>query len=168
MIGRWLSELAPRQLPREELAAPEDPYQVLGTALKFIFSSVAMTAIAVIYCGKWLGECLQVSKPHEALFRIPLPGVFRVEATGADVGLGLTGFGLTLLASAVAFGAAVDRFVAARMGLDLGQWNALCLTSSLGALTWSFLLFLLLRRPWGSDALVDEQMRRLEKLDEQS
>jgi hypothetical protein len=144
---------------------PNDAMHLLQDFLLFFFSGLLLAAVAIILGGQWLANCLNIPRTPKALFRIPLPGFFTVEARGNEVGLGITGFVLTLLSIALPAGKEAYAIVKERIGVDLGQFNSLCVLSAFITLVWTFLIYLLLKRPWsGPDPLLEEQQRRLENI----
>jgi hypothetical protein len=144
---------------------PNEALQILQDFLLFFFSGLLLAAVAIIFGGHWLSNCLNITKTPNALFRIPIPGFFTVEARGNEVGLGITGFVITLLSITVPAGPSAYAMVQKNIGIDLGQFNSLCVLSAFVTLVWTFLVYMLVKRPWGSpDPLVEEQKRRLDEI----
>jgi hypothetical protein len=152
--------------PGRRLATDASNVARLEDVLKFFFSGLLLAAVAIILGGQWLAQCLNLSKRSDAFFRVPLPGIFRVEARGNEVGIGLTAFVAVFLLIALPAGEQAYSVVRTRIGIDLGQFDSLCVLSAFVTLVTSFVVFLVVVRPWiGPDPLVDEQQRRLENLE---
>jgi hypothetical protein len=94
-----------------------------------VFSWVILTATGVIVSGKLLARRIPLGVGSTDLFSINLVA-FRIKATGDEVVLGLLLFGLAL-GSVVWFGGLKTyQFFRLQTGLDVGQWNSLCVVAS--------------------------------------
>jgi len=99
-------------------------------------------AIGVIVSGKLLAQKLRLDAGTGQLFRIPVKGVFTIEATGGEVVLGVSFYLICLLFLGMAFGSGLQPWVKLHFGIDPGQFNCLGFVSSLTAVTISSAVFL--------------------------
>lgn len=114
--------------------------------VRFIFSWVILTAIAVIVSGKFLAKHLKLQVRSRQQLRIPIPGILLIEATDDEVITGFAGFFATLFLLAIFSGSDARSFLLARFGVDPGgQFDALVVLSSFSTVLWSFVLYLVLR-----------------------
>ncbi len=124
-------------------AVTDDPLALLGQVLLFIFSAPALGAIAVIISGNFLSKRLNLPVASNQLFKIPVLGILTVQATGGEVILGFASFIVTLLCVGGLAGPPAYVLFRTNFGTDPGQFNSLCILSSFGTVSWTFLLFLL-------------------------
>jgi len=110
--------------------------------IRFIFSWVILLAIGVIVSGKLLSQRLKLRAGSGQLFRIPIKGVFRIEATGAEVVLGFTFYLLSVLVLGATWGANLQPWVKSHYGIDPGQFDAIGFMSSLMSVAVSFIVYL--------------------------
>jgi len=123
-------------------------FSLLESAIKFIFSWVALMPIAVIVSGHFLSQVFRLNRSRNPqFFRIPIPRVIEIRADGDSVLLGFSGFLITLFLVAVLAGKAVYELFKMQFGIDPGQFNALCIFSSLATVLWSSVVFLIRRGP---------------------
>ena len=99
--------------------------------------------VAVIVSGKLLSQRFKLDVGDAQLLRIPIFGLLVIQAGGAEVILGFSGFLLTLFFLAVLAGKTVYALFCYQFGVDPGQFNALCVFSSFATVVWSVLLYLL-------------------------
>ena len=111
-------------------------------ALSVFFSWFVFAAVSIIISGKLLGSRFVMGFVQEDRFRVPL-GIFDIRARGDQVSLGLLAF-LASFAVWVCFGGeAAYHFFKRQAGLDLGQWNSLCVLASFSALLVSFVIYVI-------------------------
>ncbi|MSQ48574.1 MAG: hypothetical protein EXR78_09385 [Deltaproteobacteria bacterium] len=116
---------------------------LLTQAVKVIFSWAILMPIAVIVSGKLLSQRFSLSGKYDDQFNIRIPGILRIRSTNQEVILGFAGFLLSLLVLGCVFGAHVYDFVKSHFGVDPGQFNSLCILSSLLTVLWSSTLYVL-------------------------
>jgi hypothetical protein len=112
----------------------------LTEVVKFIFSWVILLPIAVIVSGKLLSARLKLSVSSEQIFKIAILRVLIIQATGAEVVLGLTGFIATLAFVGLFGGKPAYYLFRDRFGVDPGQFNSLCVLSSFALVIWTIAL----------------------------
>jgi len=155
----------------EDLGAPasDQQWEPFSGVLKFIFSGLLLAAASIVFGGQWLARCLHLPRDPKAKFTISIPRVLTIEATGHEVGLGFTGFIATLLVISMSAGAQAYQLTKDRLGVDLGQFNSLCVLSAFTMLVWSSLVLILIVQPWKSpDPLLEKQRQRLDRVDRES
>jgi hypothetical protein len=113
--------------------------------LKTIFSWVVLMPIAVIISGVLLSKPFRLQVEAEQQFRLPIPTIFKLQATGGEVILGFAGFIITLLPVSLIGGQAMYAFFRLQFGIDPGQFNSLCILSSFITVAWSVVLWLIHR-----------------------
>jgi hypothetical protein len=136
----------------------------LTAAITFVFSWVVLLPVGVIVTGKLLNQRMKIEAGAGQRLRIPVPGLFTIEANGAEVILGFAFYLVTLLVFGAAIGSHVAAWVKEQFGIEPGQFNALGFVSSLGAVTISFIVFLL-TKPWQTRAQVKSRTRRDQLVD---
>src|SRR5437016_6208137 len=104
--------------------------ETITDTLKFICSWIVLLAIGVIVSGKLLAQKLKIDTGPGQLFRIPIKGIFTIEATNGEVVLGVSFYLICLLFLGWAFGASLQQWVRVHFGIDPGQFNALGFVSS--------------------------------------
>ena len=114
----------------------------LGPALKFVFSWIVLMSIAVIVSGKLLASRFRLGSHTRQKFRIPIPGVLNVEASGDEVIFGFVGFFITFLFIGLLGGPRAYEILVRQLGIDPGQFNALCMLSSFATVLWTTVLYL--------------------------
>lgn len=103
--------------------------------------------IAVIISGIFLSKPFRLQVEAEQQFRIPIPKIFNLQATGGEVILGFAGFIMTLVPVALIGGKPIYAFFRVQFGIDPGQFNSLCILSSFITVMWSVVLWLI-HRAW--------------------
>jgi hypothetical protein len=138
----------------------------IGAVLEFVFSWMVLLAIGVIVTGKLLTQRFRPDVGAGQLFRIPLKGLFTIEATGPEVILGFTWYLICLLSLGTVVGRDVQTWVKAHFGIDPGQFNALGFMSSLLSVTTSFIVYLLFGAPQhlGRDSALAEHDKVVNEL----
>ena len=110
--------------------------------IKFIFSWVILLPISVIVSGKLIAQYLKLRGSPKQLFRIKIPPILTIEATGSEVTLGFAGFITTLLVVGLPFGHTAYELIKWNLGLpDPGQFNCICVLSSFSTVLWSFFVY---------------------------
>ena len=115
----------------------------LADGIKFVFSWVILMPVAVIVSGKLLAQRFKLVSNADDIFRIPIRGLFVIEAKNDEVVLGFSGFLLTLFIIAVAAGHIVYDLFKYQFGVDPGQFNSLCVFSSFATVLWTAILYVL-------------------------
>ncbi len=107
-------------------AAGEQVTKLLTT----VFSSIVLTALAIIISGKLLAVRIPLGFSKSDKFGVNL-FVLNLKAIGDEASLGLLMFFASLTFVAVCFGAPqTSTYLSDRTGLNLGEWDALCFASS--------------------------------------
>lgn len=147
------------------IATDSDALHHVFTAVKAIFSWIILMPIAVIVSGKLLAYRFKLGGASKQLFRIPIVGLFHIQADNDEVVLGFSGFLLTLFFSGGLAGHAIHRFFQYQFGIDPGQFNTLCVFSSFATVVWAFFLYLLTSSRTGPlGDVVEEHTRLLDKV----
>jgi hypothetical protein len=115
----------------------------LTKILRAIFSWGVLMPIAVIVSGIFLSKPFRLQVESQQQFRIPIPKIFHLEATGGEVILGFAGFILTLVPLGLIGGQSIYNFFKVQFGIDPGQFNSLCVLSSFITVIWSVALWLI-------------------------
>lgn len=105
---------------------PLDITSVVGT----VFSTAALTAIAVLFSGKLIARRIRINLPETDVFSLNL-GILRIRAQGDEVACGFLMFILAVAATAAVGGEPAYLFFKSRSGIDLGQWSSLCAIAGL-------------------------------------
>jgi hypothetical protein len=148
------------------LSAPES--SSIQSILTTLFSWAVLAALSVIISGKLLAKRIPAGFNDAALFNIPL-GIFRLEAKGDEVSLGIIMFIFSFTGCIIFGGKAAYELFREQAGIDIGQWNSLVVISSFLAVIVSTALCLILSR-FAGQPVVDRQERKdvLEKLEDMS
>jgi hypothetical protein len=120
--------------------SPVPPWLV--ETLKLIFSWAILMPIAVIVSGKLLAQRFNLRTRTKQLFRIPVIGVFDVQANDDEVILGFSGFITTLFLVSILAGKAVYHLFRVQFGIDPGHFNCLCIFSSFATVVWTLAVFI--------------------------
>lgn len=112
-------------------------------ALKFIFSAIVLTAIAIIVTGIMLGKIINLRANEKNKFRVKVPYVLSIEASGGDLVLGFGAFLITMLMTALCAGHWARPIVSWCLGLDEPQFRCVCYLSSFTTVTLTFALLIL-------------------------
>ena len=141
----------------------EAAINLVRDVLAFLLSWVVLAAIAIIVSGKLVAKRFPLGFDDDADFRIPLI-IFHLRARGDEVSLGLILFILTLAFSIVAGGPAAYEFFKRQSGIDVGQWNSLCVIASFTSVMIALLIYMvapLFRgQPIVDEAEREETLRR--------
>lgn len=139
---------------------------LLATALKFVFSWIILTPIAIIVSGKMLAHRLMLEPGSKQLFSIRIFRILTVEARNEEVVLGLTGFLVTLLVVGAAGGARAYALFREHFGIDPGQFNSLCVISALFLVVWAFAVYLMAKpfRVRADSRLQEEHAKKIRDL----
>lgn len=136
--------------------------------LKTIFSWIVLMPIAVIISGIFLSKPFKLQVDSEQKFRIPIPRIFHLQATGGEVILGFAGFIITLLPVSLIGGQSVYAFFRVQFGIDPGQFNSLCILSSFITVVWAVLLWLINEaRAKTPDPLAEKRDQQIMQLSEE-
>jgi hypothetical protein len=99
--------------------------------LTTVFSSIVLTALAVIISGKLLASRIPLGFSKSDRFGVNL-GVLNLKAIGDEASLGLLMFLGSLAFVGGVFGASdTSTYLSGRTGLTLSAWDGLCFGSSL-------------------------------------
>jgi hypothetical protein len=134
--------------------------ELLSTAtgiLHFIFSWIVLLTISIIISGKFAAKAFPMGFMGDDKFVIDVY-MLKLKATGDEVTLGFSFFIVCLVACIFFGGVSAYEFFKLHSGIDIGQWNSLCVISSGACLLLSILMFFLsklLRSP----RLVSEKER---------
>ncbi len=124
--------------------APQHP-DVVHTVLQVIaavFSWSVLMAIGVILSGKFLAKRVSVGFGPSDRFSINLL-ILKIGAHGDEVALGFASFWIALFLVMALGGSDLYRYFVERSGIDIGQWNSLCLIASFLAVIWSIIVWVL-------------------------
>ena len=125
--------------------------------------------VAVIVSGKMLAIRFRLTVQDKQWLKIPLPYVAKIQATGAEVILGFSGFFLTLFVITVPAGRIVYEMFRYQFGIDPGQFNSLCIFSSFATVVWSSIAYALSATKSGPlSGVSDEHKKLIEDLSENS
>lgn len=138
----------------------------LGDVVKFIFSWVILLPVGVILSGKFLTQRLKFPPGTGDWFRINIPLIFSIKATGGEVFVGFAWFFICLLVLGVCVGKDLPDYVNTHFHVDPGQSNALCFMSSLLAASISFLIYLFAGTPTPEPQKqeVEERNKKIDRL----
>ncbi|MBP2161782.1 MULTISPECIES: hypothetical protein [Asticcacaulis] len=110
--------------------------------LYFIFSWIVLLTISVIISGKFAAKAFPVGFIGDDKIAINIV-ILKMKATGDEVALGFSIFILCLAASVIFGGGAAYEYFKIHSGIDVGQWNSLCVISSAACLTISIFAYLI-------------------------
>ena len=110
----------------EETAKAVELVQPILTAL---LTWVFLAAISIIISGKLISQRLPIGIQDEATFVIPLL-IFKIRARGEEVTTGFVAFILSLIVRIFLGGASAYTLFKEQAGVDIGQWNSLCVIAS--------------------------------------
>lgn len=145
---------------------------VLDDALKYIFSLAALTPIAVIFSGKWLGRLFKLPGRRKEYFQFSIPHVIYIKAMNDEVMLGFSLYIVFMVSIAWTDGKNAPVMLKSKFGANLGQFDSICVLSALGSLLAALSLFLLtaglsrLRRR--TDVIAKERDELVRKVSEKS
>jgi hypothetical protein len=147
---------------------PTDPSKAIEAVqalLSFLFSWIVLLGIGVIISGKLARQCISLGFADEAEFSINL-GAFKIGAKGDEVSLGFILFFLALATVIIVGGDDAHLFLKNRAGLDVGQWNSVCVVASFISIVVAVAAWLYSRL--GTPPTIinqSERERQLERLD---
>lgn len=141
--------------------------EAANAVLTAIFSWVVLLGISVIVTGKITCRILRNTVLSEDKFTINFV-IFKISAIGDEVLFGFLIFLLVLLSVILFGGAQVYDMFKNHSGIDIGQWNSICVLSSLLSVLVATLIFLgrmLGGSPAGSPIITkNERKKQIEKL----
>jgi hypothetical protein len=123
-----------------------DSINFLTAALKFVFSWIALTPIAIIVSGKLIAHIpvFRLQGQDEQRFGLRLPGVIHFVAKGDEVVFGFAIFIMEFFILSLIAGQVIYGIVKSRFGVDLGQFNSICTFSAFSSVILSAFLLLLI------------------------
>lgn len=146
-------------------SSADSAISLVQDVLAALLSWIVLAAISIIVSGKLIAKRFPLGFDDEADFRIPLV-IFRLRARGDEVSLGLIVFILTLALAVTVGGKEAYEFFRRQSGIDVGQWNSLCVIASFLSVFIALLIYMmapLLRgQPVIKGADRAEAMQRLE------
>jgi hypothetical protein len=119
---------------------PTDAIQALKAVLAFILSWIGLTAISIIISGKLIARRIPLGFLEEDVFNINLI-FFKLKSKGDEVSLGLIVFISNLGGWVIFGGPSAYEFFKIHAGIDVGQWNSLCIISSFASICIAFVFF---------------------------
>lgn len=132
--------------------------------LLFVFSGLFLTAVSVIVSGKFAAKVFPLGFLDTDEFNVNLI-VIRLKAKGDEVSLGFCLFILSMVITVWCGGPAAYEVFRRQSGIDVGQWNSLCILASVLCLFESILIYSLSRllkpRPLVSNKERDEVIEKL-------
>lgn len=138
--------------------------------IHFIFSWVVLLPVSVIIAGKLLGKYMVLGFSTEDRFVVNVY-FFVIRAKGDEVTLGLTIFIIALSFVIFFGGPEAYEIFKLRAGLDIGQWNSMCVIASAFSLAGSVLVSICLARfgpsPVVSTGEREKQLKKLRDKDEE-
>lgn len=105
------------------------PWEFVEAAVTAILSWIILAAIAIIISGKLISKRVPIGIFDEAKFEIPLL-IFHIEARGEEVTTGFVSFILSLFLCIFLGGNQAYLLFKEQAGVDIGQWNSLCVIAS--------------------------------------
>lgn len=117
----------------------------LDDALKYIFSWAALTPIAIIVSGRYLGQLFKLPGRRKQFFQISIPRIICVRAQDDEVILGFSVFFVFLVSIGFVGGKSAPSMLQSDFGASLGQFNSICVLSALGTLMAAILLYVMTR-----------------------
>ena len=102
---------------------------VVQSVLTALLSWVVLAAISIIISGKLITARLPIGIQDNAVFKIPLV-IFDITAKGEEVSTGFTSFILSLFVCIIFGGSSAYNLFKIQAGVDIGQWNSLCVIAS--------------------------------------
>jgi hypothetical protein len=137
---------------------PSEPsIHLVQEALAVFFSWFILAAVAIIISGKLLAKRFSMGFVQEDKFRIPLL-IFDIRARGDEVSLGLLAFLGSFAVWLIFGGKNAYEFFRDHAGIDIGQWNSLCVMASFSALFLCLIMFIVAPLV-GSQPVVSEEIR---------
>jgi hypothetical protein len=130
----------------------------IQSVLTVLFSWAVLTALSIILSGKLLAKRIPAGFNDTALFNIPL-GIFRLEAKGDEVSLGIIMFIFSFTGCIILGGKTAYEIFKDRAGIDIGQWNSLVVISSFLAVIVSTILCVILSRVTGQPVIDSEERK---------
>lgn len=104
-----------------------------------LLSWVFLAAISIIISGKLISVRLTIGIQDDANFSIPLV-IFSIKAKGEEVTTGFVAFILSLAVCILFGGKEAYEMFRDHAGVDIGQWNSLCVIASFLSLLMSTLI----------------------------
>jgi hypothetical protein len=132
-------------VPSNGQGGAQQSIDMLDDTLKFIFSWVALTPIALIISGRYLGQLFKLPGRRKQFFQISIPRVISIRAQDDEVIFGFSLFFIFLVSIGFADGKNASSVLKSKFGPSLGQFNSLCVLSALGALMAAILLYAVTR-----------------------
>lgn len=114
--------------------------EVLRDGLVFILSWIVLTAIAIIISGKLLAKRMPLGFLDEDIFDINI-GLLKLKSRGDEVSLGFIAFIFHLCCFIMFGGKSTYIFFKLQSGIDVGQWNSLCIMSSFASILLAFIFY---------------------------
>lgn len=109
--------------------AAKSALETVQSIVTVLLSWLLLAAISIIISGKLISLRLPMGLSEEAKFEIPLI-IFQLKARGEEVITGFLAF-IISLALCISFGGnAAYLMFKAQSGVDIGQWNSLCVIAS--------------------------------------
>ncbi|WP_139216653.1 hypothetical protein [Sphingomonas sp. NFR04] len=112
---------------------------LLQSVVTALLSWIVLAAISIIISGKLITYRLPIGLKDESSFHIPLI-IFKMKAKGEEVTSGFICFILCLSACIFIGGKPAYDIFKLRSGVDIGQWNSLCVMASFLSLTISLII----------------------------
>jgi hypothetical protein len=124
-------------------------FDYLSSSVQTIFSFLVAPALAVIVSGILVARRINMSStrfhlnsPSTAVFGVPIPGIFSFRAVGDEVTWGFALYLINLGGIGVTAGKGAYPFFISHFGVDIGQWNSLCILSSLSSVVIATAIFI--------------------------
>jgi hypothetical protein len=135
--------------------------EITSSILTAIFSWIVILGISVIVAGKLMCRMAARSISSDDRFVINF-FVFRISAKGDEVLFGFLIFLLVLLAVIFFGGRSAYEMFRDHSGIDIGQWNSICVLASLLSVMIASLIFLLnsIDGPPGGAPIITEEERK--------
>jgi hypothetical protein len=108
----------------------------------FIISWVVLTAISIIISGKFAAKIIRIGLSGDDQFLINLIWL-KLKSTKDEVVLGFAFFIVAFVIVFILGGEGAYDFFKKHSGLDIGQWNSLCVMSALLCASFCFILYLI-------------------------
>lgn len=113
---------------------------VIRDGLVFVLSWIVLTAIAIIISGKLLAKRMPLGFFNDDVFDINL-GLLKLKSRGDEVSLGFIVFIFHLCVFIIFGGKPIYTFFKTQAGIDIGQWNSLCIVSSFASILLAFIFY---------------------------
>jgi hypothetical protein len=146
--------------------ATKDP-SLVTTALATIFSWAVLATASIIISGSLLAARFPLAFVKQGKLLIPL-GVLSLRADKDQVYLGLMSFIFSLSFTVIFGGATAYKYFVNQAGIDVGQWNTLCIIASAFCLVFSLMIYIAIPLFDRSSPILSSSQRTkmLERLEE--